>query len=60
MSRILIKPAGNNGFAKFGLEGLMEGSFCIFGLSPNGMVWGNINPNFAKPWDVGRNRMRTV
>ena len=30
----------------------MEGSFCIFGLSPNGKVRGNINPNFAKPRDV--------
>ena len=33
----------------------MEGSFCIFGLSPNGKVRGNINPNFAKPWDVSGN-----
>ena len=29
-----VRPAANSGFAKFGLKGLMEGSFCIFGISP--------------------------
>lgn len=27
-----VKPAYNSGFAKFGRERLMEGSFCIFGF----------------------------
>lgn len=44
-----MMPAANNGFTKFGLEGLIGRSFCIFGLSPNGKVWNNINPNFVKP-----------